>query len=869
MPVYMHKPDNVLKRAQDVGKDDRALEALAALIKNKPHKIWQKTPEKILYDYFNKFLTLCVKLRKSDIAKEGLYHYRNICQQVNVSALESVFRNFLEYAEKRTFEALEDSKDKIIHVDDLDVIQSPEELLLSAVSGEDSLDRNNRLLLTPWVKFLWEAYRQCLDLLRNNNLVQPLYHEIAKKTFEFCQKYSRRTEFKKISENLRNHISLLQKQNNPSIAIDLNNYETQQMHLNTRFIQLDIAIQMELWQETFKVVQDIYGLMQITKKQVKTPVRVCYYEKLALVFWKAENNHLFHACALHRLYSLFRDNKKNFSQEDSHKKCTITLLATLSIPIPPSKNDIDKFYDNNDKNRKLAALLGLVTPPTRHSLIQDLIRFNIISNVPIELKNLFDWLEVDFHPLKLASRVSTCLDYIKEKHPELQQYIPFLKEVTLFKLLQQIAQVYKTIKFDRFCSIASFLLPQDIERFIVNVAKNNDIQVRLDHEKRLLSFGTDYTISEREDDNSDCPQLQALPTERIRAQLIFLAQTLDNGLSLLPLVHLQKNTEAQQLILIKRFQETATEDFHKVGQRLDVIDNRRKKLEDIQKDMIKEAKQNKLKLEEKEVIAKREQENKEKELSKMQERKMMEHTNYPNKSLATNINKGINDRDATTIYNINEAGDLKKTQNKINQDLIAKLKTQYKKVDHLARAIRQEEVVKLKTYTQDLMEQRKVNWEKLEILRIQNEEKSNALGLKEKDRLSRIKYDIISMVEQLKDVHGPAYQTALINFEQDLIDERAKRLKARADERKRERKARYEQRRNLEREEEERRTRYEEDKRSRYDEDKRSRFDEERSNRAPPNSLYQPPMRQQQNFDQPSNQKLHHMLFDIIYLIFF
>jgi len=52
-------------------------------------------------------------------------------------------------------------------------------LLLSAVSGEDSQDRNDRAILTPWVKFLWESYRQCLDLLRNNNSVEKLYQDVA------------------------------------------------------------------------------------------------------------------------------------------------------------------------------------------------------------------------------------------------------------------------------------------------------------------------------------------------------------------------------------------------------------------------------------------------------------------------------------------------------------------------------------------------------------------------------------------------------------------------------------------------------------------------------------------------------------------
>ena len=51
--------------------------------------------------------------------------------------------------------------------------------MLSSVSSEDAQDRSDRVLLTPWVKFLWEAYRNILELLRNNNRVERLYHETA------------------------------------------------------------------------------------------------------------------------------------------------------------------------------------------------------------------------------------------------------------------------------------------------------------------------------------------------------------------------------------------------------------------------------------------------------------------------------------------------------------------------------------------------------------------------------------------------------------------------------------------------------------------------------------------------------------------
>ena len=54
-------------------------------------------------------------------------------------------------------------------------------LLLSTVSGEGVKERTDRVLLTPWVKFLWESYRNILELLKNNSAVKNIYADVAKK----------------------------------------------------------------------------------------------------------------------------------------------------------------------------------------------------------------------------------------------------------------------------------------------------------------------------------------------------------------------------------------------------------------------------------------------------------------------------------------------------------------------------------------------------------------------------------------------------------------------------------------------------------------------------------------------------------------
>lgn len=137
---------------------------------------------------------------------------------------------------------------------------------------------------------------------------------------------------------------------------------------------------------------------------------------------------------------------------------TRVLLATLSIPITPERTDIARLLDMDgiivEKHRRLATLLGLQSPPTRQSLINDMVhyvhvkesfvkllcdvvfrvtfpnvlfafvrtffpqcfynclfwclqvRFNLLQYVVPDVKELYNWLEVDFHPLKLSGRVT-------------------------------------------------------------------------------------------------------------------------------------------------------------------------------------------------------------------------------------------------------------------------------------------------------------------------------------------------------------------------------------------------------------------------------------------------------------------------------
>jgi translation initiation factor 3 subunit A len=103
------KPENALKRCEEliqVGQKTAALNTLHDVIVSKRYRTWQKVLELIMF----KYVDLCVELKKGRMAKDGLIHYRNICQQVNVQSLEEVIKYYLKTTTDRAEEAQSKAK---------------------------------------------------------------------------------------------------------------------------------------------------------------------------------------------------------------------------------------------------------------------------------------------------------------------------------------------------------------------------------------------------------------------------------------------------------------------------------------------------------------------------------------------------------------------------------------------------------------------------------------------------------------------------------------------------------------------------------------------------------------------------------------
>lgn len=284
-------PTNALRRAKDfeaAGNKDKALEQLyEVLISRKMGRQWQLAHEQMML----KFIDLCVEFREARKCKEGLYFYRNLSSQQNVQSLEKVVSHLVELSMRRTQEARArtESATQLDNLEDLESEdQSPETLLMAGVTSEGSRDRAEREILVPWVRHMWDTYRNVLETLRNNPALENLYHSAATRAMTFCKLYSRGAEFRKLCNTLRNHWKS-QKENALQPNGRIVTPEAVEKHLATRFVQLEHCADMSLWVEGFRTIGDIREIMEDMRAQPKPQLMASYYEKLARIFWVSEN----------------------------------------------------------------------------------------------------------------------------------------------------------------------------------------------------------------------------------------------------------------------------------------------------------------------------------------------------------------------------------------------------------------------------------------------------------------------------------------------------------------------------------------------------------------------------------------------------
>ena len=751
-------------------------------------------------------------------------------------------------------------------VDDLEASETPESILLSTVSGEQSRDRTDRAIVTPWLKFLWETYRTVLDILRNNARLEIMYQSTAMQAFEFCQKYARKTEFRRLCELLRNHVQTAAKYSAQMHAINLNDPDTLQRHLETRFQQLNVAVELELWQEAFRSVEDIHTLLNLSKRPPKNIMMANYYEKLTRIFLVGEN-YLFHAAAWSRYYNLLRQSAAMVasgqskkadnpaaSEADLTKAASFVLLSALAIPVISTSRsrgalvDIDEAKKN--KNSRLTHLLGMSQAPTRAVLFKDAMSKGLLKRVRPEIRELYNILEVDFHPLSICQKISPILAKIGAD-PEMEKYVLPLQQVILTRLFQQLSQVYETVDLTFVENLAKFPEPFEvtrdtIEKFIMNGNKKGDLAIRMDHATGVLSFDTDVFSSLKavhagsaagsaENETTSVQRLQNTPSEIVRTQLTRLAKSLYITCQYIDPSFNQARIKAREAAYA-RARAGAEKEHLETLARKEIIHKRkeeaseilaRKEKEDatrkrIRAQQLQEAEDKRLAQEQKE----REEKRHKAELDRVRKeelKKQIAELKIGPKALDIDI-EDLDSLDGGRLRAMKLA-QLEREKNDINE----KLRVTGKRIDHLERAFRKEEAKKL---PEDYAQQRERDYaayQKTKAQILKDAEAKHIEDLELSKRLTRLVSVYESFRQSVVERRHDEFEKRRRDAEKELEKQIALRKKEYRERKARERREREEQERIL-REEEERAEREAAEKAAR-EERKRAEFQELKAQR--------------------------------------
>ena len=506
MSSHFAKPENALRKARDlvrVSKESSALKTLHNILISKRFRLWQPTHEQIMYLY----IELAVDLRRN--VKDALIQYRSICQQ-NIASLDKVLRHYRQLAQQKTAEAEAKAAAEGVQLDqeiggaqpsaaaiggDDDDETSPESLLSLALSGEGRSERNERQVLLPWVRYQWESCRTILDVLRNNVRLERLYHEVARSSFAFCLQYQRKVEFRKLCDIMRAHLANVQKYQGQATSVDLANPDTQLLYLETRFQQLEAAAALELWQEAYRTIEDIWeNNRQPHVWADNNPLMKTYYDKLADIFW-ASSNFLFHAYSLDKFVTLSLIDEQLPAEKRQQLANTVVLSSLI---VSGSQSDEEAFAHRHEGAARLAQLLGFKKEtPSRAKLLQLINSQGVLGEASEVVVQIYDLLENRFLPLSLSAALSPLLAQL-EQDEALKKYVAPLQHLVIIRVLQQLSSVFKSIRIDKFLTLIPTSAVQQggqglvgIERLMMAAIASDHLTVRIDHANKLLLFPDD------------------------------------------------------------------------------------------------------------------------------------------------------------------------------------------------------------------------------------------------------------------------------------------------------------------------------------------------------------------------------------------
>lgn len=425
-----------------------------------------------------------------------------------------------------------------------------------------------------------------------------------------------------------------------------------------------------------------------------------------------------------------------------------------------------------------------------------------LKYVSPELRQLYQIIEVDFHPLHITSKLEPIFASLRA-NPDTLRYVEPLKSVVLSRMFQQLAQVYDSVKLARVIKLATFKddVNEDgqdatkvrIERFITSACIRGEMSVRLDHVDGIIEFEDKmFEINSSTDSTeaidfqgSPVDVLQPTPSTLLRTHLTQLAQTLFVSLDTISpstsaLAKAKGNAEAA----LQAMAANLDKDRDSLLSRRLIADQRKQVADQQAAQREKEAEQARAAARAQQVAneARRvEQEAKAKQLEMIKKNNEAVKAEEA-KKLADKLksigaikisDKEIDSLDTAALMRIQV-----EKMEKDKRDMAEKLRIIMKRIDHTERAFRKEEVPLLhKDYELQQKRDREV-FEKSKASRIEDAKNAHAARLALKKKLAPMVNDIEAFKEKRLQATSAQYKKKVQEAKAKIEEEKAARKAA-------------------------------------------------------------------------------------------
>lgn len=165
------------------------------------------------------------------------------------------------------------------------------------------------------------------------------------------------------------------------------------------------------------------------------------------------------------------------------------------------------------------------------------------------MKSLYQILEVTFDPLSLCTSIAPLLETLSAD-AAYAPYLPLLRRALLSRLLNQLSQVYSTVKVDTIFELVqplnvktedgqkSIFNPEEIEAYIMGCARRGELDIRVDHKVGSITFVDDaFRIADDAPIASSSKTrestIQPSLAENVRTRLGKIATSLHNTIQVL------------------------------------------------------------------------------------------------------------------------------------------------------------------------------------------------------------------------------------------------------------------------------------------------------------------------------------------------